>query len=32
MKTIKSKLITVGTIGAIDIISIILFMCILKWI
>jgi hypothetical protein len=32
MKTIKSKLITVCTIGAIDIISIILFMCIFKWI
>jgi hypothetical protein len=32
MKTIKSKLLTVGIIGAVDIISIILFMCIFKWI
>jgi len=32
MKTIKSKLITVGIIGAVDIISIIVFMCILNWI
>jgi hypothetical protein len=32
MKTIKSKLITVGTLAAIVIVSIILFMCILKWI
>jgi hypothetical protein len=32
MKTIKSKLMTVGIIGAVDIVSIILFMCILKWI
>jgi hypothetical protein len=32
MKTIKSKMLTVGIIGAVDIISIILFMCILKWI
>ena len=32
MKTIKSKLITVGVIAAVDIISIIVFMCILNWI
>ncbi len=32
MKTMKSKLITVGVIAAVDIISLILFMCILKWI
>jgi len=32
MKTIKSKLLTVGIIGAVDVISIILFMCILNWI
>jgi len=32
MKTIKNKLLTVGIIGAVDIISIILFMCILNWI
>jgi len=32
MKTIKSKLITVGTLAAIVAISLILFMCILKWI
>jgi len=31
MKTMKSKLITVGVIGAVDIISLILFIC-LKWI
>jgi hypothetical protein len=32
MKTIKSKLLTVGIIGAVDIISIIVFMCFLNWI
>jgi hypothetical protein len=32
MKTMKSKLTTVGVIAAVDIISLILFMCILKWI
>jgi len=32
MKTIKNKLLTVGIIGAVDTISIILFMCILNWI
>ena len=32
MKKMKSKLLTVGIIGAVDIISIIVFMCILKWI
>jgi len=32
MKTIKNKLLTVGIIGAVDIIAIILFMCILNWI
>jgi len=32
MTTIKKKLLTVGIIGAVDIISIILFMCIFKWI
>jgi len=32
MKKMKSKLLTVGIIGAVDIISIIIFMCILKWI
>ena len=32
MKTIKRKLMTVGTIAAIDGLAIIIFMCILKWI
>jgi len=32
MKTIKSKLMTVGIIGAVDIISIIVFLCFLNWI
>jgi hypothetical protein len=32
MKTMKSKLITVGTIFAVDALALILFMCILKWI
>jgi len=32
MKTMKSKLITVGVIGAVDVLSIIIFMCCLNWI
>ncbi len=32
MKTMKSKLTTVGVIAAVDIVSIIVFMCFLNWI